>query len=189
MDGYAAGAIWPANDIESIQIREVYSRYGLAMYMAQVLEHGMVNATIVMRTLPTRRAHPDEASWHAAFDRAYKTGLGLTYGNMLKELTAITDFPRPLLAQLQAAKEDRDVLAHRFFRQNDLAFMNQDGRTAMIASCEARVKLFKTLSDDIGAFVAPIAAQHGISQEWIDRATEHSLEDARNWTPDAEPRP
>lgn len=189
MDSFPPGAIWPATDFDEVQIREVYSRYGLAMYMAQVLEHGMVNAAIVMGTLPTMRSHPDEASWHATFDRAYENGLALTYGNMLRQLEAIAEFPRPLLDRARAAKEDRDVLAHRFFRQNDLAFMNPAGRTAMIAECEERVELFKSLAEDIDAFIAPIQAKHGISQEWIERAMEQSLEDAKNWTPDAHPRP
>lgn|SRR5687767_13826233 len=108
---------------------------------------------------------------------------------MLNQLGAIAEFPRPLLDRLRAVKEDRDVLAHRFFRQHDLAFMNPDGRTAMIARCEDRVELFKALSDEIDAFVAPIRERHGISQEWIDRAMDQSPEDARNWSLDAEPPP
>lgn len=40
MDGHEPGSIWPTGSFEEEQIREVYSRYGLAMYMAQVLEHG-----------------------------------------------------------------------------------------------------------------------------------------------------
>ncbi len=189
MEGHPPGAIWPTTSFEEAQIREVYSRYGLAMYMAQVLEHGMVHATIVMRTLPTLRSHPDEESWHAAFDQAYETGLARTYGNMLNQLDAITEFPRPLLGRLRAAKEDRDVLAHRFFRQNDLAFMNPDGRKAMIAWCEERIELFKVLSDDVDEFIEPIQSRHGISPEWIERAIEQSLEDARNWAPETQGSP
>jgi hypothetical protein len=189
MECYPPGTIWPADNFEAAQIREVYSRYGLAMYMVQVLEHGMVNAAVVMRTLATLRSHADETSWHAAFDHAYETGLARTYGNMLNQLDAIAEFPRPLLERLRAAKEDRDVLAHRFFRQHDLAFMNPNGRTVMIAWCEDRVELFKALSDEIDGFIAPIREKHGISQEWVDRAMEQSLEHARNWSPDAEPRP
>ncbi len=189
MEGYPPGAIWPASGTDEVQIREVYSRYGLAMYMVQVLEHGMVNAAVVMRTLPSLRSHPNEARWHAAFDHAYETGLARTYGNMLKQLDAISEFPRSLLERLRDAKEDRDVLAHRFFRQHDLAFMNPDGRTTMIAWCEDRVELFQALSEEVDALIAPIRERHGISQEWVERAIEQSLEDARNWSPDAEPRP
>lgn len=44
------------------------------MYMVQVLEHAMVNAAIVLRTLPNPAvpSHPDEVSWHAAFDAPMK---------------------------------------------------------------------------------------------------------------------
>lgn len=149
----------------------------------------MVNALIVIGTLPTMRAHPDEASWQATFDRAYETGLARTYGNMVRQLEALDDFPSRLLERLQGAKEDRDILAHRFFRQNDLAFMNRDDRTHMIAWCEARIGLFQTLSDEVDAFLVPIQERYGIPQAWVDRAYEASLEQAKNWSPDAELRP
>lgn len=189
MDGFPPGAIWPANDFDDVQVREVYSRYGLAMYMAQVLEHGMVNAVIVMRTLPTIQAHADETAWEATFDAAYETGLAHTYGNMLRQLVSLEGFPPNLLERLRAAKEDRDVLAHRFFRQNDLAFMSGNGRTSMIAWCEERVELFKALSDDIDAFLAPIQERHGITQAWIDKAMEALLAQGRNWTPETGEKP
>lgn len=138
MQDHLPGSIWPPTGAEEEQIREVYSRYGLAMYMAQVLEHGMVNAEIVMRTLGTKAAHADAASWHAAFDAAYEVGLARTYGNMLKQIEGLDGFPPSLLARLRQAKEDRDVLAHRFFWQNDIAFMSPQGRTAMIAFAKAK---------------------------------------------------
>lgn len=181
MQGYSSGSIWPVAGVEEEQIREVYSRYGLAMYMAQVLEHGMVNADIVVRTLGTRAAHDDEASWHAAFDAAYEVGLAKTYGNMLRHIERLEGFPPDLLARLRQAKEDRDALAHRFFRQNDIAFMSPQGRTAMIAWCEARIELFKELSDEVDAFIRPIRERHGISEEWIEQAMELSLKQAREW--------
>lgn len=187
MDELPPGSLWPASDFGSAQIREVYARYGLAMYMAQVLEHAMVNAVIVMRTLPAMRDHADETSWHATFDSAFEAGLARTYGNMLRQLETLERFPSELLDRLRVAKEDRDILAHRFFRQNDLAFMNPNGRTSMIAWCEERVDLFKGLSDDIEALLGPIQAQHGITREWVDAAYARSLEEARNWTAEAAP--
>lgn len=113
--GYPPGAIWPAEDEESVQIREVYSRYGLAMYQAQVLEHGMVNAVIVARMLPTMLEHPDRSVWEEAFDRVYDAELAKTFGNMLRALEPLGLHP-DLLGRLRAAKVERDRLAHRFFR-------------------------------------------------------------------------
>jgi hypothetical protein len=185
MQGYPPGGIWPVDDFDGAQTREVYARYGLAMYMVQVLEHGMVNAAIMLRTLPTMSAHPDATSWQDAFDQAYEAGLARTYGNMLKQLEAIGEFPRPLLERLRSAKEDRDVLAHRFFRQNDIAFINSDGRTHMIAWCEQRVELFQSLSDEIDAFVMPVCARYGLSKEWLDAKVDQYVKEAEDWSPSA----
>ncbi len=189
MSDFPPGSIWPAHDAESAQTREVYARYGLAMYMAQVLEHGMVNALITMRILPTMRCHADATDWHKTFDVAYETGLSHTYGNMLRELEKFPEFPTDIFERIKMAKEDRDILAHRFFRHNDLAFMNLDGRTHMIAWCEQRIDLFKSLSDEIDEFIAPIQAKYGITEDWVECVYQKSLEEARNWTSDAEPRP
>lgn len=53
--------------------------------------------------------------------------------------------------------------------------------TAMIAWCEERVELFKALSDEVDAFLEPIQESHGISKEWIERAMEQSMKDAKGW--------
>lgn len=51
----------------------------------------------------------------------------------------------------------------------------------MIAWCEARVELFKELSDEVDAFIRPISERHGISDEWIEQAMELSLKQAEGW--------
>ena len=42
-------------DAADEETREVYARYGLAMYFAQVVEHAIVNLMIALR-LPQREA-------------------------------------------------------------------------------------------------------------------------------------
>ena len=100
MDGYKPGSIWPAHDDDAVQIREVYSRYGLAMYLAQVLEHSMVNAVIIVRMLPAMREHADRSTWEDAFDGAYDAELAKTFGNMLRALTPL-GLPGQLLERLR----------------------------------------------------------------------------------------
>lgn len=167
VDGYSPGAIWTAEDDESVQIREVYSRYGLAMYQAQVLEHGMVNAVIVARLLPTMRAHPDRSAWESAFDQAYDTELAKTFGNMLRALGPL-DLPAELLERLREAKVQRDRLAHRFFREHDEDFLNRSGRTRMIVECEGAVELFSAIDRDLEEHMRPRREKHGITSEWIE---------------------
>lgn len=179
MNGHPPGAIWPTAEFDDAQIREVYARFGLAMYMAQVLEHGMVNAVVVMKILPTVRSHTGEASWQAAIDSAFDNGFARTYGNMVRQLETLPEFPQQLLTRLKAAKDDRDILAHRFFRQNDMAFMNCDGRTGMIIWCEERIETFRALSDEIDAFLSPIQERYGLTEARLARLLEHLVEQAR----------
>ena len=168
MDGYPQGSIRPADDEEAVQIREVYSRYGLAMYQAQVLEHGMVNAVIIARMLPTMRRHPDRSAWEEAFDRAYDVELAKTFGNMLRALGLLNP-PEELLERLRGAKFERDRLAHRFFREHDEDFLGRAGRTRMIAECEDAIELFSAIDADLEEHIRPQRERHGITSEWIER--------------------
>lgn len=167
MDGFPPGAVWPADDEDSVQIREVYSRFGLAMYQAQVLEHGMVNAVIVARMLPTMREHPDRAAWEETFDRAYDSELAKTFGNMLRALERL-GLPNDLTDRLRLAKVERDRLAHRFFREHDGDFLGRSGRTAMIAECEEAIELFVSVDADLEELMRPQRERHGITAEWVE---------------------
>ena len=167
MDGYAPGAIWPAEGEAAVQIREVYARYGLAMYHVQVLAHGIVNAVIIARMLPTMRQHPDRGAWEDAFDRAYESELAKTFGNMLRALEALA-LPHDLMSRLHGAKAERDRLAHRFFREHDENFLGRSGRTRMIAECEAAIEQFTSIDADLEAFMRPQRERHGITTEWVE---------------------
>lgn len=167
MYGFPPGAIWPAEDEDSIQIREVYSRYGLAMYQAQVLEHGMVNAVIVARMLPTMREHSDRSAWEDAFDRAYDVELAKAFGNMLRALEPLA-LPDDLMVRLRAAKIERDHLAHRFFREHDEDFLGKAGRIRMIAECEAIIERLSVIDTELEALMQPLRERYGITAEWIE---------------------
>lgn len=168
MDGYPPGSIWPADDEDVVQIREVYSRYGLAMYQAQVLEHGIVNAVIIARILPMMRGYPNRSAWEDAFDRAYGIELAKTFGNMLRALDTL-NLPDELLERLRGAKAKRDRLAHRFFREHDVDFLSRVGRTRMIAECEEAIEMFSVIDADLEELIRPHREQHGITSEWIER--------------------
>jgi hypothetical protein len=168
MEGYPSGSIWPAGDEEAVQIREVYARYGLAMYQAQLLEHGMVNAVIITRMLPTIREYPDRLAWESAFDRAYDVELAKTFGNMLRALGPL-HLPEELLERLRGAKFERDRLAHRFFREHDKDFLDQAGRARMIVECEGAIEMFSTMDARLEEHMRPQCERHGITSEWIER--------------------
>lgn len=159
--------IWPADDPESEVVREVYARYGLAMYSAQVLEHAIVNMVIVLRFMPTRSTHQSQESWEAAFDDFCIGEFGKTLGNMLRTLEKLNIVPEPLIERLRRAKEIRDVLAHRFFRKHDWDFMKQDGRAEMIVYCERAVEEFKAIDAELDTLCLSFLNQFGLTDECI----------------------
>lgn len=164
---YEPGAVWPVVDDNEVQIREVYSRFGLAMYMAQVMEHGIVNALLVLSLLPSMKGMADRTSWDEAFDRFYDAELAKTLGNMIRTLEKTGAMPPDLIERLRVAKGYRDHLAHRFFREHDLDFMTKQGRTRMIVECEDRVDLFQSLDREVEAIVSVQRERYGITPEWV----------------------
>ncbi len=160
---------WRSTSSDDEQVREVHARFGLAMFQAQVLEHGMVNAALVLSLLPTMSTFSDRAAWETAFDRFYDIELAKTFGNMLKRLEPLNGFPPDLLARLRTAKLERDNLAHRFFREHDLDFMTTVGRTNMIAKCDELIVLFQEADRELEAFTAPERDRFGITRDWIDK--------------------
>ncbi|MFN3774964.1 hypothetical protein [Sphingomonas parapaucimobilis] len=169
MDEFQSQGIWPVEDLEDAQVREVYSRYGLAMFMAQVLEHGMVNAMIVVQLLPARSNFRGHAEWFSAFDKFHDAEFSKTFGNMIRALERIDKFPADFIARLQSAKLGRDHLAHRFFRENSEKFFNQAGRLEMIVECEKWINIFQSADRDLDAIVGPLRLQFGISNDLIDQ--------------------
>lgn len=162
-------SIWDAGDPESALIREVYARYGLTMYMAQVLEHAVVNALLVLRFLPKRPDHNSNESWESAFDDFYGRELGKTFGTTLKTLDGLSILTPELISKLRAAKSTRDRLAHSFFRDRDLQFFTQSGRVSMIDDCEAAIAEFEAADGELEAFCAPFRLRFGITDEWIEQ--------------------
>ena len=70
-----------SQDVVDEHIKTVYARFGIALYFAQVLEHGLANALMFVEFLPRRAGEPvPRQQWEAEFDlflneQFKKTGL------------------------------------------------------------------------------------------------------------------
>jgi hypothetical protein len=58
---------------------EIYARYGLAMYFAQVVEHAIVNLMVALR-LPERR------SLTGGIDELMDEAFAMTFGRLVEQL-------------------------------------------------------------------------------------------------------
>jgi len=100
---------------EEFGSREMYAAYGTAMFQAQVLEHRLTYTIGLARTAAKEFRTREEL--HASFESNYTA----TLGTLLHHLRPYID-DASLEAELTAALETRNRLAHHFFweHQDDL---------------------------------------------------------------------
>jgi hypothetical protein len=150
--------------------KEVYARFGLAMYYAQVLEHGLVNAMVCLQLLPNMRAVArDHEQWSVAIDGFMDRQVQTTLGQMIKAFGGGSDVPPDLERLLRRALEKRNWLAHHYFRERADEFVTHDGRLRMISELEIVRKLLDDADRALDLFIKPVRERYGITDEWIER--------------------
>lgn len=175
MFGEEPGSLWPTDDDRGREIREVYARFGLAMYQVQVLEHGIVNAIVALTLFKERASYSTKERWWEAIDERFQQELGQTFGNLLKRLILIPEVSETLVEHLRAAKEPRDILAHRFFRLHADDFMHGAGRRKMIAWCEDQIITFRKLDDQLEQLYSDSLEAAGVTKEWLSARIDEEL--------------
>ena len=144
---------------EGDQCREIYALYGLVMYYAQVLEHGLVNLLYVLAL------DRGEITQTTQIDAFYDSAFRKTLGRLLKELPSTTvnavdgDFDR----QLQQGRDRRNFLAHHFFRVRAEMLATHPGRAAMRGELLAELEHFQTHEKRIDVVLFDIGAAHGFT--------------------------
>lgn len=185
VDGFEPGAVWPVESLEEIQIREVYARFGLAQYTAQVLEHGLVNALLILDLVPKGPSFMCGEEWVRAVDVFFDAEFAKTFGNLVKRIEGTGKISVSLIELLKVCKSDRDVLAHRFFRDKAIDFATKQGRKNMIIACEDMIEKFSSADKKLSDEVRPVREKYGISdarmqQEYEKMKKEIAARNAKN---------
>ncbi|MBI2509007.1 MAG: hypothetical protein HYV99_03225 [Betaproteobacteria bacterium] len=116
------------DDGEDEHIKAVYAHFGLAVYLAQVLEHGLANALLCAELLPSRAGKPvPRKQWEAEFDAFMERQFEGTLGRLIRSLKKAAPIPTELEGLLTEALEKRNFLAHHFFRERAGAFSHAKG--------------------------------------------------------------
>ena len=124
-------------------VKTVYAQFGLALYLAQVLEHGLANALMFAELLPRRAGKPvPRKDWEAEFDEFMDQQFEQTLGRLVRGLRSATSVPADLEGLLTDALNTRNFLTHHFFRERAELFMSSDGREKMIQELERAQKAF-----------------------------------------------
>lgn len=155
-------------------VRDTYAHFGLAIYKAQVLEHGIVNAMVVAR-MPERNKIT-RSDIDSFMDWQFEN----TLGRLIRELKKHVSVSADLEARLREALERRNWLAHDYFRERALEFVTDGGCHRMIEELGEAQRLFHAVDEQLTALVRPIRERFGISDEAIAAEVAASIHEAHD---------
>ena len=148
--------------------REVYARFGLAMYASQVLEHGIVNLVVWSGLRDGRyRVYGETETANAELFRQ-------TLGSVKKILLSLRPDIGHLDELLLGAVRLRNFLAHEYFRQRAAASLTEAGKNQIIEELKKATAFF----EDVDAKLEPLTMQI-IEAVGVDKHMPEALEDAR----------
>lgn len=149
-------------DPDARQRREVFARYGLAMYHAQCVEKSLailLSAVFNERFLSSTPKVRDEL-----FDQA----LGKTLGVLFRELERKVTVPPRLRDVLQRVLSQRNWMAHDYFYERAGEILTREGRKKMIEELTKLSDEFSKLDDHLTSTYQKWAKKVGIGQEIVD---------------------
>ncbi len=142
-------------------VKEVFAHFGLAVYLAQVLEHSLLNAlSTVYGPGPTTLSQGE-------LEKRFETLTARTLTALIGTLRE-AGLPADLMPAVRAALEDRNRLAHEFFWTHALDFTSAEGCRRLLAEL---LEMQQRTSDCTGRVEAEVhswAAAHGISTDDFD---------------------
>jgi hypothetical protein len=106
------------DDERGEHVKTVYAHFGLAIYLAQCLEHGIVNALLVLDLVPNQaKTVRSKNEWSTKVDAFFDQNFRQTLGQMITALRKVTTVPTKLETLLAEALHKRTWLAHHYFRE------------------------------------------------------------------------
>ena len=153
------------NTDEDEQIKEVYAHFGLAVYLAQVLEHALVIALVYSDLLPNRTPSTTQAHFDVFMDKHFST----TMGKMIKNLQQFMPIPAELGTLLTESRTKRNWLAHHYFRERADEFMTEKGREKMLIELKDAQTLFEKADELLDEVCRPLREKFGLTDEKIEK--------------------
>lgn len=153
--------------------KDVYAYFGLAIFRAQVLEHGIVNTLVLCDLIPNRRhLAKSREEWNNQVDQFMDGHFENTAGTLMKALRKATTVSDELEQSLSRSLELRNFLVHHFFRERVASWYTERGRVEMIAELEAAGDQFGETDRLIGATVQSLRDRYGFTQEQEEQLME-----------------
>ncbi len=160
------------SESESEQTKEVYAHYGLAMYMASCLEHGLAIL------LATKYGPGPQKITRAQYDELLESLCKNTFGKLFAKLRQSIDVPEDLESSVKEAVEMRNWLAHHYFWEKAGSFMTKSGRASMIAELQDIVDFFEGVNTNLSQLSCKWLDKHGMREDDIMGRMERLIEES-----------
>jgi len=153
-------------DPESQHIREVYARYGLAMYQAQCLERQIA---ILLTTV--YGPGPKQIT-RSQYDKLLDSYFKRTLGRLHQELNKSSPLPKDFDTKVKKAITKRNWLAHSFFWERAFHFMSDKGRSQMLEELQGAIDFFQELDAELSKIGDEWAKLNGVTAKQFEKAME-----------------
>lgn len=158
-------------NLDSEQVREVFARFGLAMFLTQALERQLAIF------LASKHGESQGIS-RAQFDSLLGSNFQQTLGKLVRDLQEHkVSIPSNLQQDLENALKQRNWLAHHYFWVRAVDFTNGNGRIRMIEELKAKAHFFEQLDQLLTKMTKEWGQRHGITDEVLQEELERLLED------------
>jgi hypothetical protein len=150
--------------------KSVYAHFGLAIFSAQCLEHGLVNALVFIDLIPNHpRPVRSAEDWQRSFDGFMDREFEKTLGQLIRKLAGVATVPTNLASKLENALRLRNWLAHDYFRERATEWLSREGRDRMISELEEYGKSFVEADRLLSATFKPVRENYGFTDERLQR--------------------
>lgn len=158
---------------EDSSVKEVFSYFGLCMYEAQVLEQELINLMVGLS------ARDKTILKMGDFDNLFHEAGSKTLGQLIYDLRSLVEFPADLDKSLIEAKDNRNFVAHDFFKEHSIEFGVNRGREAMIKELINYVEGFDNVVSQVEVITDKVFRKLGITEEIVQEEYEKMKEESR----------
>ncbi len=144
----------------------MYANFGLAVYHAHVLEHGVVNL------LALAKIFPDPTATREMYEPVMEQYFAQVLGRLVKEVTPYLGDDTELLTDLRHAVEVRNRLVHRYWKQKIGLTLTARGRNRTIGELRDTFQLFVDVDERLASVLLTYAAVRGVTVKDLEKLSE-----------------
>ena len=141
--------------------KEVYARYGLAAYRAQVFDHGLVNLLAIAASI-------DEGASLAEIDNKFELLFAKTTGALVTTAAKESRLGAEDIALCRSAVAERNRLVHHFFREHAENFFTESGQQRIVDDADRVGELMGNADSACHRVLMRLGKDNGITEETID---------------------